>query len=61
VRHYAHHYTRYARHYDTAYGHNPVTAVIAGVVGGVADLGSLAAYPVYCFPHYISCRVILPH
>jgi hypothetical protein len=27
------------------------------VVGGVADLGSIAAYPVYCFPNYGSCPV----
>jgi len=31
------------------------------VVGGVADLGSLAAYPVYCFPTTVraasSCRI----
>jgi hypothetical protein len=59
VRHYAHHYTHYPRHYGTAYGRNPVAAVVVGVVGGVADLGSLAAYPVYCFPRYRSCRVFL--
>ena len=28
-----------------------------GVVGGVADLGSIAAYPIYCFPNYGSCPV----
>jgi hypothetical protein len=61
VRRYAGHYTRYARHYETAYGHNPVAAVVAGVVGGVADLSSLAAYPVYCFPNYSSCRVQVPY
>ena len=28
------------------------------MVGGVADLGLHAAYPVYCFPQYSSCRVL---
>jgi hypothetical protein len=28
-----------------------------GLVGGVADLGSIAAYPIYCFPNYGSCPV----
>ncbi len=28
---------------------------------GVANLASLAAYPVYCFPHYGSCPVYLPY
>jgi hypothetical protein len=36
---------------------NPVAAAATGVVGGVADLGSLAAYPIYCFPRYGSCPV----
>jgi hypothetical protein len=66
-RHYAHQYTR---HYHTVwrggrryvyYGHNPIAAATAGVVGGVADLASLAAYPVYCFPRYGSCPVYLPY
>lgn len=32
-----------------------------GVVGGVADIGSVAAYPVYCFPNYGSCSVRMPY
>ena len=65
VRHYAHHYTRHA-HYAWRKGrryayHDPVAAGAAAVVGGVADLGSIAAYPVYCFPHYGSCPVYLPY
>jgi hypothetical protein len=31
------------------------------VVGGVADLGSIAAYPFYCFPNYDSCSVRVPY
>jgi len=56
VRHYA---QRYTRHYAWRNGHryvtyenNPVVAAATGVVGGVADLGWLAAYPIYCFPRY---------
>jgi len=66
VRHYAHYYTRHT-HYAWRYGHryrydrNPVAATATGVVGGVADLGSLAAYPIYCFPRYGSCPVYLPY
>ena len=65
ARHYAHRYTRHAHHAwrsgrRYAY-HNPVAAGAAAVVGGVADLGSIAAYPVYCFPHYGSCPVYLPY
>ena len=40
---------------------NPVAAAATGVVGGVADLGSVAAYPFYCFPNYGSCSVRLPY
>jgi hypothetical protein len=61
VRRYANHYTYHSRHYGTAYGRNPVAAVVRGVFGGVADLGSLAAYPVYCFPRYGRCRVFVPY
>ena len=67
VRHYAHYdYTR-RPHYAWRSGHryrfdrNPVAAATTGVVGGVADLGSLAAYPIYCFPRYGSCPVYLPY
>jgi hypothetical protein len=61
VRYYSNHDTRYAHHYRSAHSHNPVAALVAGVFGGVADLGSLAAYPVYCFPRYGSCRVLFPY
>ena len=61
MRHYAH---RYSRHYAwrnghryVAYSHNPVAVAANGVVGGVADLGSIAAYAIYCFPNYGSCRM----
>ena len=61
VRHYAHRYTRrYAwrnGHRYVTYGDNPVAVTATGVAGGVADLGSLAAYPFYCFPNYGSCPV----
>ena len=32
-----------------------------GVAGGAADLGSVAAYPFYCFPNYGSCPVRVPY
>jgi hypothetical protein len=52
----------YARHYAWRNGHryysnNPVAFAATGVVGGLADLGSIAAYPIYCFPRYGSCPV----
>jgi hypothetical protein len=60
VRHYAH------RHYAYSNGHryyrgNPVGQVAMGVAGGAADLGSVAAYPFYCFPNYGTCRVRVPY
>ena len=60
VRHYAH------RHYAYRSGHryysdNPVATAATGVAGGVADLGSIAAYPFYCFPNYGSCSVRVPY
>ena len=65
VRHYAHYdYTRHP-HYAWRSGHryrfdrNPVAAATTGVVGSMADLGSLAAYPIYCFPRYGSCPCLL--
>jgi hypothetical protein len=69
VGHYAHHYaprTHYAwrkghRYVYYGYRHNPVATAATGVVGGVADLGSIAAYPIYCFPNYGSCPVYLPY
>ena len=53
----------YRRHYARAYVHryreneNPVTAAAHGVVAGVSTLGSVAAYPIYCFPNYGSCHL----
>ena len=43
------------------YSGNPVASAASGVAGGVADLGSIAAYPFYCFPDYGSCRVRVPY
>jgi hypothetical protein len=63
VRHYPRHYTR---HYAWRNGHryysdNPVASAATGVAGGIADLGSIAAYPFYCFPNYGSCSVRVPY
>ena len=52
-----HHYAWRNGHRYVAYGANPVATAANGVVGGVADLGSIAAYPIYCFPNYGSCPV----
>lgn len=58
---------RHARaHYAYRNGHryysnNPVAAVAMGAAGGAADLGSIAAYPFYCFPNYGSCSVRVPY
>ena len=54
VRHYAHHYTRHTHYVWVAAG-------TTAVVDGIADLGSIAAYPIYCFPNYGSCPVYLPY
>ncbi|HLX98613.1 MAG TPA: hypothetical protein VKR62_07940 [Roseiarcus sp.] len=66
ARRHAHHY--YTRHYASRSGRryayssdNPVATAATGVVGGVADLGSIAAYPFYCFPDYGSCSVRVPY
>jgi hypothetical protein len=58
VHHSAHHHyaSRNERHSD-----NPVATVAMGVAGGAADLGSVAAYPFYCFPNYGSCSVRVPY
>jgi hypothetical protein len=61
---YVRHYAR--RHYASRSGHryysdNPVATAATGVAGGVADLGSIAAYPFYCFPNYGSCSVRVPY
>jgi hypothetical protein len=52
------------RHYasrNQRRGDNPVATVAMGVAGGTADLGSVAAYPFYCFPNYGSCSVRVPY
>jgi hypothetical protein len=55
-----HRHTAYrGEHRD--YNDNPVRTVAMGVAGGAADLGSVAAYPFYCFPNYGSCRVRVPY
>jgi hypothetical protein len=61
-----HHPRHYARHYAwwngrRYYGNNRVASAATGVVGGAADLGSIAAYPFYCFPNYGSCSVRVPY
>ena len=60
VRHYPrrHYAYRNGRRY---YSDNPVATAATGVAGGVADLGSIAAYPFYCFPNYGSCSVRVPY
>ena len=52
------------RHYayrDERRSDNLVATVAMGVAGGAADLGSVAAYPFYCFPNYGSCSVRVPY
>ena len=61
ARHYARHYAwRDGRRY-AYYSDNPVVSAATGMAGSVADLGSLAAYPFYCFPNYGSCSVRRPY
>lgn len=57
ARPYVHHQARLARHYR----HPSIPTAAARVAGELADLGSLAAYPLYCFPHYGSCPAYLPY
>lgn len=52
---------RYAARNDRRHGNNFVTSAATGVAGGVANLGSIAAYPIYCFPNYGSCPVRAPY
>ena len=63
MRHYPRHPARrYAwRSGRRYYSDNPVATAATGVAGGVADLGSIAAYPFYCFPNYGSCSVRVPY
>jgi hypothetical protein len=59
---YARRYTwRNGRRYYRYYSRNPVASAATGVADGVADLGSIAAYPFYCFPDYGSCSVRVPY
>jgi hypothetical protein len=58
VRHSAHHHYAYR---NERRSDNPVATVAMGVAGGAADLGSVAAYPFYCFPNYGSCAVRVPY
>jgi hypothetical protein len=60
-RRHARHYARRDGHRYAYYSDNPVAVAATGVATGVADLGSLAAYPVYCFPNYGSCSVRWPY
>jgi len=60
VRHYTHRHYAY-RNGHRYYSDNPVATTATGVAGGVADLGSIAAYPFYCFPNYGSCSVRVPY
>ena len=60
VRRYAHRHYAYGNGRRYYHG-NPVARAATGVAGGVADLGSIAAYPFYCFPNYGSCRVRVPY
>ena len=57
ARHYTRHYASREGHRYASYDNSPVAVAATGVAGGVADLGSIAAYPFYCFPNYGSCRV----
>jgi hypothetical protein len=60
VRHYPHRHYAY-RNGHRYYSDNPVATAATGVAGSVADLGSIAAYPFYCFPNYGSCSVRVPY
>ena len=51
--------SRHGRRY--AYRRAPFEDAATGVVGAVADLGSIAAYPLYCFPNYGSCPFYRPY
>ncbi|RBP15761.1 hypothetical protein DFR50_10730 [Roseiarcus fermentans] len=51
----------YRDEHRRARGNNVLADAANGVVGGVADLGSVAAYPIYCFPNYGRCSVRVPY
>jgi hypothetical protein len=61
ARHARHYAYRNGNRYRYRYDANPVRTAATGVAGGVADLGSIAAYPFYCFPNYGSCSVKVPY
>jgi hypothetical protein len=58
ARHTARHYAYRTERRDDG---NPVRSAANGVGRSVADLGSIAAYPFYCFPNYGSCSVKVPY
>jgi hypothetical protein len=60
VRRYTHRHYAY-RNGHRYYSDNLVATTATGVADGVADLGSIAAYPFYCFPNYGSCSVRVPY
>jgi len=58
----ARHTTRhYAYRTERRYDGNPVRSAATRVAGSVVDLGSIAAYPFYCFPNYGACSVRVPY
>jgi len=59
-RHYARH-TAWRNEHRYYRSDNPLGEFAYGVAGGAADLGSMAAYPFYCFPNYGACHVRLPY
>jgi hypothetical protein len=60
--HWIHHYAQHHYAYrDERRSDNPVATTAMRVAGGAADLGSVAAYPFYCFPNYGSCSVRVPY
>jgi hypothetical protein len=61
VAHARHHVWRNGRHYYAYRTDNTLGDLATGVGMGVADLGSVATYPLYCFPDYGSCPVRVPY
>ncbi len=60
-RHYAYNTGHSAYRAEHRYDGNPMATAATRVAGGVADVGSIAAYPLYCFPNYGSCSVRVPY
>ena len=61
ARHDARHYAWRNEHHDAYDSDSPMAVAATGMVGGVAALASLAAYPLYCFPNYGLCSVRWPY